>query len=86
MEETKRSSLNLIPAHFSSPIIADFDDKFISVDIDETNLNLIESGKPVLPKVVKTFEIPFGAKNIEVTVEPKDIYEQEITKKVRPGS
>ena len=70
---------------FSSPIITNFDDEFISVDLGETNSFLMNAGQPVLPKIVKTFELDFGVNNVGVQVIPNNIQEYEVTKEIRPG-
>ena len=50
-----------------NPIINE-KDEFIYLDLFESNQNYFNSGKPILPKIVKTYEFPFGTKinNVEV--------------------
>jgi len=43
-------------------------------------------GEPMLPKVVKTFELPFGAKNVKVNVVTKDVEEYDTAREIRPAS
>ncbi|MEM2715694.1 MAG: C25 family peptidase propeptide domain-containing protein, partial [Candidatus Thermoplasmatota archaeon] len=65
--------------------IEDYDEKYIEIKIDGSSY-LMESGYPVLPKISKTFEIEFGAKNIDIKVFPKNIKEFLIDKEIRPSS
>ena len=54
----------------SSLQIQQSDDKeMISIQLDETNTFLSKPGKPLLPKIVKTFELPFGVKDISVSID-----------------
>jgi len=39
----------------------------------------------MLPKIVKTFELPFGAKNVKVEVTPGTIVEKYVSKEIRPS-
>ena len=67
-----------------------------SVDVKESNeeiiftfadeeLFLLNPGQPILPKIIKKFELPFGATNIKVELYPKEINEMEILKKIKPA-
>ena len=44
----------------SEPIILDREN-YNSVQIEESTSNLLETGKPVLPKISKTYELPIGS-------------------------
>jgi len=57
--------------------------KYLSLQLKDTSTFLMESGKPKLPKIVKTFELPFGAKNIGVKVLAENIIEQALNEKVK---
>ena len=70
---------------FSSPVIYDYNTKYIEVSLDEANSFLVNSGQPFLPKVVKTIELDFGVKNVKVQVTPNNVEEYVITKEVRPS-
>lgn len=60
-------------------------EKYLEVTIDGSASYLMASGKPMLPKVVNTFELPFGARNIQVEVIPYGVKEQTISYKVKPA-
>ena len=79
IEESKIISLD-----FSSPIIEE-DSGCIQVTVENSYLSLNDPGKPMLPKIVKTIELPFGARNVNVEVVPKNIQESEISYEIRPA-
>jgi hypothetical protein len=71
---------------FSSLVIDDGDRDYISVSLSDTSSYLTKPGEPMLPKVVKTFELPFGAKNVKVNVVTKDVEEYDVAGEIRPAS
>ena len=42
-------------------------------------------GQPIVPKVVKAVELPFGVKNVKFEVTPKNVHEYEIEGEIRPA-
>ncbi len=70
---------------FSTPTIKDSDNSYIEVNLKDASSYLMSPGQPKLPKVVESFELPFGAKNIKVEVAPGTIVEQKITKEICPA-
>jgi len=66
-------------------IIENNNGKYLNIHLKDTSSYVMKSGKPILPKIVKTIELPFGVKNINVDVIPKLIQEQEIDKKIEPS-
>lgn len=60
-------------------------ENYIEVSLDNCNSYLIKPGAPVLPKMVKRFELPFGAKDIEVSATVKDVMEYNISKEILPA-
>ena len=74
-----------------------FDIKFSRIEIKETNEEyneiqmgdvstfLLEPGRPMLPKVVKTFELPFGVKNVKVDVNINNINEKLVPNEIQPS-
>jgi hypothetical protein len=67
---------------FSSRPILREKDEFVKIELNGTNSQLIEPNKPVLPISIKTYQLPYGSKNIKVTCTPKDIGTLTLTKKV----
>ncbi|MBS3802856.1 MAG: peptidase C25, partial [Candidatus Thermoplasmatota archaeon] len=60
--------------------------EMVSIQLDETNTFLSNPGKPLLPKIVKTFELPFGVKDITISVESKERSVQYIDSLVKPSN
>lgn len=58
---------------------------YIEVTLDDTSTFLMEPGRPMLPKIVKTFELPFGVKNVRVQITPGNIVETQISEEITPS-
>lgn len=70
---------------FNEPIQNDFNTDYISLQLENTNRYLYSPEKPILPKVVKIYELDFGIKNVQVNVFPTNIKTMELNKKIRPS-
>jgi hypothetical protein len=57
-----------------------------TITLEESNTFLSNSGKPLLPKIVKTFELPFGATNIDVQVSMESFETKQISKPIRASA
>jgi hypothetical protein len=68
---------------FSKPIIEDIEE-YATIKMDETSKTLGVPGKPEIPLVPFTIELPFKANNIVITYTPSDEYEMDISKKIKP--
>jgi hypothetical protein len=75
----------MITTTFSTPIIKKGDNDYIEVNLKDASSYLMNPGQPMLPKVVKSFELPFGVKNVKVGVITKNIQECEINGEIRPA-
>ena len=60
-------------------------DGFVKLEMSGATTQLLEANKPVLPLYVKTYEIPFGSRNIQVSCTPQDINTMPLTKEVIPA-
>lgn len=58
---------------------------YISVKLEEADSYLSETGKPMLPVVIKTFSFPLGTKIKSVSCEPLEIIESSISEKIKPA-
>jgi len=76
---------DMIAMAFSSPIIKESDNNYIEVNLEDASSYLMNPGQPMLPKVVKSVELPFGVKNVKVEVTMSNIVEQKITKEICPA-
>jgi hypothetical protein len=74
-----------ITLSLSSLVIKDRDSNYIDVSLEDTSAYLMTPGDPVLPKVVKSVELPFGVTNVKVEVTPINVKEQFVEKEIRPG-
>ena len=80
MANMREKSMYLkIPA----PKIID-DGKFVRISLDE-ELYIMAPGKPMLPRLLKVFELPFGARNVRVEVDVKEFHELSLSKKIMPA-
>jgi len=68
---------------FSTPRITTADKYFI-LQLDEISGVLRDPGKPEMPMIPYTFELPFGAKNVEIIYNPSNEYELDISGKIKP--
>ena len=66
-------------------IIENSNEKYLNIHLKDISSYVMNYGKPILPKIVKTIELPFGVRNIKVDVIPTKIQEQEIYKKIEPS-
>lgn len=68
---------------FSEPLLQN-ENTYLSVIMDESNSFLMEQGKPLLPSYTHTFTFPFGTKITDVTVTPRNIQLQTLSKEIQP--
>jgi hypothetical protein len=80
--ETENTS-EKVTHSFSQPIITN-ENEYISIALNEANSFLTEQGKPMLPSYTDVFTYPFGTKIKSVTVTPRNIQIQTISKDVLP--
>ncbi len=69
----------------SQLIVEEKEQNYVQVSFAETTDYLLNPGKPILPKTVKTFELPFGATNIEVTTSTIETTTQYVQKQIQPS-
>jgi hypothetical protein len=77
-------NINSENIQFSEAVI-DSSNDFIKVSLKDNTNYIMTPGEPMLPKVVKTFEVPFGSKNIDVKVTIGDIKERTINGEITPA-
>ena len=69
----------------SSVQIIESESDYLTVRLSEQESYLMNPGQPMVPRVLKHYELPFGVTNVEVTVEPVGIQEQTLSKEIRPA-
>ena len=63
-----------------------YDDSYLEVELDGVNTYMMSMTQPILPKIIRTFELPFGAQDITIdfTLGPTII--ETIRHEIRPAS
>lgn len=82
-ETVEKSDMTILA--FSSFVVEEYDNEYIEVSLKDTSTYVMNPGNPLLPKVVKSIELPFGARNIKVEVTVNNAQEYEIEKEIRPA-
>jgi len=70
---------------FSEPIIKENEKEFLFVELEESNSNLITTGEPILPILIKKYVFPLGTKIKDIQVTFSDIKEYSLLKKIAPA-
>jgi hypothetical protein len=65
--------------------ITEKEDQYIRVSFSQNDQFLLNPGKPILPKIIQTFELPFGATNIDVQLTSSEKIQQTISKQIQPS-
>ena len=65
--------------------IQHIDQNYIRITSSEYETLDLNPGKPILPKIIKTYELPFGAKNIQVTATKEAAITRTIEKQIQPS-
>jgi hypothetical protein len=60
-------------------------EQYIRVSFSQNDQFLLNPGKPILPKFTQTFELPFGATNIDVQVTSSETFQQTLNKQIQPS-
>jgi hypothetical protein len=68
----------------SSLQIIENGNEFISVNIGTEELYLMNPGQPMMPRMLYTYELPFGATNIQIEAKPSKTSELTLTKQIKP--
>jgi hypothetical protein len=76
---------DLAAINFSTPQLSSTEVNYLSVSVKEMTTSFIEEGQPVVPVVVKVFDLPFGSTDISVQCTPGTTHDQVITKDIVPG-
>jgi len=75
---------NLVSVSFSQVTVEKTGTDYSELKMEDVSTYLMKTGEPILPKVVKTVELPFEALNIEVEVEITGNTEQKISNEIKP--
>jgi len=78
----KQTTLDLLTHQVT---ITDVDEQYVRVSCNNEETLLLNPGKPILPKMTRVFELPFGATDISVEVNPINVDTQQIQKQIQPA-
>lgn len=84
-QNTNEGVINEVIYFDVSSLKITYDDEFTELHIDNEEEYLMNPGQPMIPKLRKNYELPFGATNIKVEAEPVGIHEIEISKELKPS-
>jgi len=85
-EEENNTKINLTKSFtFSEPNIIQVGE-YVKIQLSETEFLIRDPGKPLLPMITYSFDLPFGAKNIDIKFKPNVQYECELAQKIIPTS
>ncbi len=79
--QTKQLSLQVSPFEISP-----YDSSSVEISLKDCATYVTKPGLPLLPKEVRTVELPFGARDITVSVTPLSIEENQLEKPIRLAS
>ncbi len=71
----------------TSPAVAfdKYSEEYTEIHLKDISTYLQEPGNPMLPKLVTTYELPFGARNIQIDITPETPRIKQINQPVRPA-
>ncbi len=58
---------------------------YLLVRLGDQESYLLNPGQPMVPRIIKHYELPFGVTNVEVQAQPLVIQEQTVAKQIRPA-
>lgn len=58
---------------------------YLLVRLGEQESYLLNPGQPMIPRIIKHYELPFGVTNVQVEAQPLMIQEQVVAKQIRPA-
>ena len=68
------------------PKISLADDNYIDIKYEEATSYILETNEPLIPKITKTYTLPFGSYVTTINVKYKNIKNIKLDSKVRPAS
>ncbi len=82
-ENDDETLFNIESMTISEPIITETNE-YLTVNLEESESFLMETGKPMLPVITKVFTFPLGTKIVDVKVD-FDTQKQVLSKKIQPS-
>jgi hypothetical protein len=69
---------------FSDILIEQEQKDYIRISLQDNEQYLMSPTNPMLPRILEKYELPFGVKNIKVTIQINNLHEQIIDKEILP--
>ena len=57
----------------------------VEIHLDGVSNYLLSPGKPMLPMIVKTIELPFGVKDVKIVFKSGEVYNKHISGEIAPA-
>jgi len=70
---------------FAQPMIKDYNNDYLFIELKEANGNLKTTGEPILPIVMRKYTFPLGTKINDIQVSFSDIQQYSLLKKISPA-
>ncbi len=84
--DIQKETINeLLKIDASSLKIENSNDNYLSVSLGNEEVYLMNPGQPMIPRIIKKYELPFGVTNIKVVANPSEIQELKISKEIAPS-
>jgi hypothetical protein len=74
-----------IPVDVSSIQVTESSNDYLLVRLGDQESYLLSPGQPMVPRILKHYELPFGVTDVDVEVQPLSIQEQAVAKEIRPA-
>ena len=75
----------IITCDASSLEVIECKEDYVLLRMNGQESYLLNPGQPMLPRLILKYDLPFGATNINVEVQPLASYTQHLTKEIRPA-
>lgn len=82
---TRQNIIETVTVDVSSFQVMDSVSDYVLVHLNEQQSYLLKPGQPMVPRLIKNYELPFGVNNIKVEVQPGVIHNEFVTKQIRPA-
>ncbi|HMA82712.1 MAG TPA: C25 family cysteine peptidase, partial [Candidatus Thermoplasmatota archaeon] len=70
---------------FPTVSVTETTDEYVKIQMDDLESNILMPGKPVLPKKIIQYQLPFGVTDISIDITPGAIKEKSISKQIIPA-
>ena len=75
----------IVSTDASSLEVFESSNDYYMVRLGEQESYLLNPGQPMVPRLIRHYELPFGVTDVSVEVQPLQVTEQRVTKQIRPA-